>query len=97
GVRDIEMVARRLRLEAGRAVGGDTVAEAAVDALEVAALAGLLRQLLVAPDTVDQYTHGVTSFHALPAIPRSPLPAQAGNPVLTGDHRGYWIVRLRER
>src|SRR5262249_58910504 len=57
GMRDVEMVARRLRLEAGGAVRRDAVAEAAVGALELAGLAGLLRQLLVAPDAVDQYAH----------------------------------------
>src|SRR5262252_4746871 len=61
-MRDVEMIARRLGREAGGAVRRDAVAEAAVDALELAALAGLLRQLLVAPDAVDQYAHGSTSF-----------------------------------
>src|SRR5262249_62336087 len=48
-VGDVEVVASGLRLEAGGAVGGDAVAEAAVGALELAAGAGLLRQLPVPP------------------------------------------------
>ena len=53
-VRDIEVIAAGLGLEAGRAVGGDAAAEDAVGALELAGLAGLLRQFAVAPLAVDQ-------------------------------------------
>jgi hypothetical protein len=51
------VIAAGLGLEAGGAVGGDAVAERAVDALELAGLAGLLRQLALGPHAVDQYAH----------------------------------------
>ncbi len=56
-VRDIKMIAAGLGLEARRAVRGDAIAEHAVDALELAGLAGFLRQLAVGPFAVDKYAH----------------------------------------
>jgi hypothetical protein len=57
-MRDVEMVAPRLRLESGGAVGRDAVAEPAVDALERAVLAGFRGEILVAPLAVHQDSHG---------------------------------------
>src|SRR5262249_35880508 len=56
-MRDVEVIAVRLGRKPRRAVRRDAVAKAAVDALELARLSGLLRQLLVAPDAVDQHAH----------------------------------------
>jgi hypothetical protein len=56
-VRDIEVIATGLGLEAGRAVGRDAVAKPAIGATEVSDAAGLLRELLVAPDSLDQDAH----------------------------------------
>ena len=56
-VRDIKMIAAGLGLEARRAVRGDAVAEHAVHALELAGLAGFLRQFAVGPFAVDEYAH----------------------------------------
>src|SRR5215510_13888022 len=50
-MRDVEVVAPGLGLEAGRTIRRDAVAEAAVGAPELAARAGFLRQLAVAPRT----------------------------------------------
>ncbi len=61
-MRDVEVIAAGLRLETGRAVGGDAVAEAAVDALELAVLRVLDRQFLVAPLAVDQNAHDEVLF-----------------------------------
>ena len=69
-VRDIEVIAPGLGLEAGRAVGRDAVAEAAVGALEFAARAGFLRQLAVAPRAVDQNAHYAASPRAIAAALR---------------------------
>ena len=55
------MIAPGLGLKARRAVGGDPVAKDAVDALEIAGVAGFLRQVLVAPFAVDQNTHQAAS------------------------------------
>ncbi len=60
-MRDIEVIAPGLGLEAGRAVGGDAIAEAAIGAAKFAGLAGLLDQLLVAPLAVDQNAHYAAS------------------------------------
>src|SRR5438309_927783 len=52
------MVAARLGLVTGGTIRSDAVAEDALDALEFAARAGLLRQLLVlAPASFDQHSH----------------------------------------
>ena len=56
-VRDIEVIAPGLGLEAGRTVGGDAVAKQAVDALERAALAELGRRIAVGPLAVQQIAH----------------------------------------
>ena len=69
-MRDVEMIAPGLGLETGRAVGGDAVAEAAVGAPELAAGAGFLRQLAVAPGAVDQDTHQAASPRASAAALR---------------------------
>src|SRR6185312_4725919 len=69
-VRDIQMVAPGLGLEAGRAVGGDDAAETAVGAAEVAGLAGLFRQLLIRPFAVDQNAHQAASPRASAAALR---------------------------
>src|SRR5262249_35752618 len=55
--RDGEVIAPGLGLDAGRTVRCDAVAEAAVGAAKLAASAGLLRQLAVAPCTLDQNAH----------------------------------------
>src|SRR5262249_50466413 len=54
---DIKVVASRFGLEAGGAVGGDAVAEAAVDALELAVGRIFDRQLFVAPLTGGLHAH----------------------------------------
>src|SRR2546425_9478 len=51
------LLTMRFVLVARRAVGGDAVAEGALDALELAARPRLLRQLLLAPGAVDQDAH----------------------------------------
>jgi hypothetical protein len=61
-VRDIEMVAARLGLESGRTVGRDAVAEPAVGAAELSEAAGLLREVLVTPNPLDQHAHEA-AFH----------------------------------
>src|SRR5439155_10509174 len=53
----VQVIAACLGLVARRAVGGDAVAKHALDALELARRAGLLRQLLLAPGAVDQDAH----------------------------------------
>src|SRR5262245_12316201 len=63
-VGDVEMIASGLGLESGRAVRRDAVAEAAVGAAKVAAAAGFLRQLAVAPGAVDQNAHYAASPRA---------------------------------
>src|SRR5262249_43172032 len=56
-VRDIKMVAAGFCLEPGRAVGGDSVAEHAVNTAKFAGTANLLGQFFIAPDAVDQNSH----------------------------------------
>ena len=56
-MRDIEMIAPRLRLKAGRTIGGDAVAELAFRALEAAAVSVLLRKLPLSPRAVYQNAH----------------------------------------
>ena len=70
GVGDVEVIAAGLGRKAGGAVGGDAVAEHAVDALEIAGLAGLLRQLLVTPLAVEQDAHHAASPRASAAALR---------------------------
>ena len=67
-VRDIEMIAAGLGLEPRRAVRGDAIAEHAVDAFELAGLAGLLRELAVRPFAVDEYAHDTTAHEMNVAI-----------------------------
>src|SRR5207253_40494 len=57
----VEVIAAGLGLVARRAIGGDAITKHALDALEFAAGAGLLRQLLLAPDAVDQDAHTIFS------------------------------------
>src|SRR5262249_32265672 len=74
-----------------RAVRRDAVAEAAVDALELAGATGLLRQLLVAPDAVDQYAHGVTRFIAVIArIPNVVIARASGQSSI--HNRARWLL-----
>jgi hypothetical protein len=56
---DVEVVAVRLGLESGRAIGGNAVAEDAVGPLELPGLSGFLRQFAVSPFAVDQNAHSV--------------------------------------
>src|SRR5262249_11714149 len=60
-IRDVEVIAPRFGLEPGRPIRRDAVPEAAVRALELAAGAGFLRQLAVAPRTFDQNAHYAAS------------------------------------
>jgi hypothetical protein len=64
GVSDVKVIAAGFGRKAGGAVGGDAVAEYAVDALEIAGLAGLLRQFFVAPLAVEQDAHQAASPRA---------------------------------
>src|SRR5207302_3784835 len=61
----VEVITARLRLEAGRPVGGDTIAEPAFRAPELAERAYLLRKLLIAPFSVNDNTHFYSSSLAL--------------------------------
>ena len=70
GVGDVEVIAAGLRRKAGGAVGGDAVAEHAIDTLEIAGLAGLLRQLLVTPLAVEKDAHHAASPRASAAALR---------------------------
>ena len=54
---DVEVIAPGFGLEAGRTVRRDAVAKAAVGAAKLAAGAGLLWKLAVAPRAVDQDAH----------------------------------------
>ena len=69
-MRDVEVVASGLRLEAGGAVGGDAVAETAVGAAEVAAGPGFLRKLAVPPGPLDENAHYAASPRASAAALR---------------------------
>ncbi len=72
-VRDIEMIAPGLGLEAGRAVGGDAVAEAAVGALE---LAGRCRF----PAAARRRSICRRSSTPIRPPPRAPAPRRCGSP-----------------
>ena len=61
GIGHVEVIAPGFGFEAGRAVGGDPVAENTVDPLEITGAASFLRQILVAPFAVDQNTHQAAS------------------------------------
>src|SRR5947207_11102396 len=63
-VRDVEVIAPGLGLEAGRAVRRDAVAEAAVGAAELAAGASFLGKLAVPPRAVDDNAHYAASPRA---------------------------------
>jgi hypothetical protein len=52
-VRDIEVVAARLGLETGGAIGRDAIAKLALGATKFAGAANLLGQLFIAPHAVD--------------------------------------------
>src|SRR5262245_21665543 len=69
-VGDVEVIASGLGLASGRAVRRDAVAHAAGGAAEVAAAAGFLRQLAVAPGAVDQNAHYAASPRASAAALR---------------------------
>src|SRR6185312_16073675 len=61
-MRGVKMIAASLRLEAGRAVRGDAVAECAVHALKIAGLPGLRGGVFVGvPLSVNQHTHQAAS------------------------------------
>src|SRR5262249_14005900 len=75
-VRDVEVVAARLGLEAGRAVGRDAIAKPAVGAAELADAADFLGKLFVAPNALDQEAHVCPSKackHASAALDRVKL------------------------
>ena len=57
-VRDVEVIAPGLGFEPRRPIGCNAVAKSTVDTAEFPAAAGLLKKLLVAPNPVDQHTHG---------------------------------------
>ncbi len=69
-MRDIEVVAPGLGLEAGRAVSGDAVAELTVGAQKLACLAGLGGKLLIGPFAVNHDTHQAASPRASAAALR---------------------------
>ena len=56
-VRDVEVIAIGLSFEPGRPIGRNAVAKSAIGTAELSAAAGLLRELLVAPNPLDQDTH----------------------------------------